>query len=520
MSMSKKILFIIIVIVLIIFGGAKIFHKKENPYVTEKIRKGDITQIVSVTGEIKRGDEINLSFQKTGIVKEIYVKEGERVKKGDRIASLDTSDLEIQLESAKSNLKSAQASYQKLIEGAEPQKKDIAQIEYENAKKGLDLAQNNLDAAQQKIPSILSDAFSQIQSAYNLIESIFKIHFKFYTKYAWSDRYQDALLVQKERDEVKLARDNVNSLMDDPSENSLRETINYLDKVRKDLKMLEIISSEDKYFNEFSADEKQSIITLEQALNLSWSNATDLYNNIQSLKTSLEIAKGKEEVAERNLSLLESPPRKEDVGFYQAKIDQAKSQISLIENQINQSILKSPIDGEVIQINKKVGEYISSFDTNPFTKIISGNSVYVEANVPESDIAKVSKGNECLITLDAFPEVEFSGNIFEIDPAPSVIGGVVYYKVKSTIGNHQDLINKMKVGMTANLDIITAQKKNIISIPQRAIFYKDGKKFVRVLENGILKEKEVKTGIRGSGGEIEIISGLKEGESLVTSIKK
>ncbi len=518
--MSKKILFIIIIISLIIFGGVKIFHKKENPYMTEKVRKGDIVQVVSVTGEVKKGNEINLSFQRPGVIKEIYIKEGDRVKKGDKLASLNNSDLEIQLESAKSSLKLAQASYQKLIEGAEPQKKDIAQVEYENAKKGLELAQNNLDAAQQKIPSIISDAFSQVQSAYNLVESIFKVHFKPYTKYAWSDRYRDALLVQKERDEIRLLKDSLNSILGKDDEDSLIKTISYLDKVRKDIKTLEIISSEDKYFNEFSSGEKESILTIDKAVNLSWSNANDLYANIQSLKTSLEIAKGKEEVAERNLSLLESPPRKEDVDFYQANIDQAKAQISLIENQIDESVLKSPMDGEIIEINKEVGEYVSSMEVVPFAKLISGKSVYVEANVPESDIVKVARGNSCEITLDALPEVEFSGKVLEINPAPSVIGGVVYYKIKSSINGDQKLIEKLKVGMTVNIDIITAKKKNVIVIPQRAIFYKNGKKFVRVLEKGELKEKEVKTGITGSEGEIEILSGLKEGEDLVTSIKK
>ena len=61
---------------------------------------------------------------------------------------------------------------------------------------------------------------------------------------------------------------------------------------------------------------------------------------------------------------------------------------------------------------------------------------------------------------------------------------------------------------------------NVLLIPQRAILIKNGKEIVRVLENGEVREVEVKTGIEGNEDEVEILSGLNEGDKVVTLVRK
>ena len=75
--------------------------------------------------------------------------------------------------------------------------------------------------------------------------------------------------------------------------------------------------------------------------------------------------------------------------------------------------------------------------------------------------------------------------------------------------------------MTANATIITAEKKDILVVPARAIVEKNGQgKIVRVLENDQVKEINVITGIYGDEGLVEILSGLKEGQEIITYIKE
>ena len=74
--------------------------------------------------------------------------------------------------------------------------------------------------------------------------------------------------------------------------------------------------------------------------------------------------------------------------------------------------------------------------------------------------------------------------------------------------------------MTANVDIKTAEKQNVLYIPYRAVKEKDGGRIVEVLENGQLKEVSVVVGLRGDEGVVEIISGLSEGQNVITFIRE
>lgn len=97
-----------------------------------------------------------------------------------------------------------------------------------------------------------------------------------------------------------------------------------------------------------------------------------------------------------------------------------------------------------------------------------------------------------------------------------MIEGVPTYKVTLQFDEKDE---RIKSGMTANLDITTNRHDNAISVSQRAIITKNNEKFVRVLEGQTIKEKPVKVGIKGSDGNIEITEGLIEGEKVVDFIQ-
>ena len=75
--------------------------------------------------------------------------------------------------------------------------------------------------------------------------------------------------------------------------------------------------------------------------------------------------------------------------------------------------------------------------------------------------------------------------------------------------------------MTANLTIETAKKDSVIAIPQRAVISDDDRNYVRILlKSGDIEEREVVRGLRGSGGLVEIVSGLEEGDNVITFIQE
>jgi multidrug efflux pump subunit AcrA (membrane-fusion protein) len=145
--------------------------------------------------------------------------------------------------------------------------------------------------------------------------------------------------------------------------------------------------------------------------------------------------------------------------------------------------------------------------------LISPKGLQIETDIPETDISKVNANDPVKITLDALPEESYLGQITEMDSGKTLIDGVVYYKIKILFeGDNQ----KIKSGMSGDVTIQTDKRENVLNVPQRAVISKNGKKYVRILDGENIVEKEVVTGLRGSKSEVEILSGLTEGEEIIT----
>jgi multidrug efflux pump subunit AcrA (membrane-fusion protein) len=163
---------------------------------------------------------------------------------------------------------------------------------------------------------------------------------------------------------------------------------------------------------------------------------------------------------------------------------------------IGETYIYSPIAGTIIKKNVDLGE-IAVFNATVLT--VAEGEMEIETNVPESDIVKVSLGQKANISFDAFSiDVKFEANIFEIE-------------------------SRLKAGMSCDVDIKTAEKKNVIAIPLRAVKIENEKKYVEILKdekNNITEKVFVKTGLEGDDGIVEITSGLTGGESIITLTSK
>ena len=175
----------------------------------------------------------------------------------------------------------------------------------------------------------------------------------------------------------------------------------------------------------------------------------------------------------------------------------------------------SLIEGIVTRADGKVGELATA--STPLVTIIS-DSLSIETFIPEVDSAKVSLNDEAVFSLDAYgSDVKFQARVAAVDPAETTIDGVSAYKTTLELAESDD---RIKSGMTVNLQILTDKRDSVIGIPQRAVIIKDGEKFARVVKRDatgkpLFKEAAVVTGLQGSDGRIEIISGIGEGDEVV-----
>lgn len=227
------------------------------------------------------------------------------------------------------------------------------------------------------------------------------------------------------------------------------------------------------------------------------------------------------ETAESQLKKIKAPARSEDIILRRAQINQAQAVIDSIDSQINNSIIKAPISGKVIKIEYEVGEQPIG---KPVISLLGENNFEIEVLISETDIIKIDKEDTVKITLDAFGEDEdFKGEIHFIEPAETIIQDVIYYK---TIIKFDPELRAVKSGMTANVDILTDKKQNVLIVPTRAVIEMDSEfqdtdgKYVRILKGDQIEKRPIKTGLRGDDSMIEIISGLKQGEEVVTFISE
>ena len=201
----------------------------------------------------------------------------------------------------------------------------------------------------------------------------------------------------------------------------------------------------------------------------------------------------------------------------EAVVSKAEVAIEAAKLNLGNATIYSPISGVVIQSDYKIGEVITT--GVPIVTISSSKELIVESKVPESDIVKIENGQRAVINLDAFSQKdEFEAEIYEIDPAATIIQDVVYYKIKLRLLNDNA---KFKPGMSADIDVKTAEANNVLMIPLRAIETDDsGEKIVQVLaSNEIIEKVKITTGLEGDEGMIEVTSGLMGGEKVVTYIR-
>lgn len=201
-------------------------------------------------------------------------------------------------------------------------------------------------------------------------------------------------------------------------------------------------------------------------------------------------------------------------------VESARATTWTLQKQLKKNIVYAPMDGIITKKYLEAGEMASM--ASPIVSISAERGFEVKANVPESDINKIKIGQKGEATLDAFLSDEiFEFEVVEVEPAATIIQDVVYYQVIFKILSEN---NKLKSGMSADIDILTAQKDDVWGVSNQAIKNDDGNRYVEIIETKdeikTTKKINVKVGLRGDDGMTEIVSGLNGGEEVVTFTKE
>jgi len=495
---SKKLIWvgaIIIIAVVLVFFITRNNKPSQNFF---EVEKRDLVKEISVTGKVLPVEEINLSFEKSGILEKILVEEEEEVKKGELLAVLKNEDAQQALQKAQANLEAAQITLEK------------KKLEYNQLLRGDDLNQSLEDGMTvladfyDDLPTYLDDLYEilfgndlstnennieyyagyserfkdfpvEISKLYSEIEQNYKDYLDIYqsARRGEGKEREEAIkmgyeLVLKLRELTKKARDVVRYLQDlivseevtHEKESTIEEHFSYLSQLASDID-----------------DYQDDLLTVINEVN-------DYYDQLDSL--SLEVKNQESQVKE-----------KEEI-LAQAKEELAKH------------YLYSPVDGKIIKIHYEIGEAVSAY--SPVLEIISDKGFEVSADIYEEDVVEIELGTQVEISFPAFPEKVYQGRVSFVSPKEKIKDDVVYYEVK--ISFEKEVPEIVKSNMTVDLIIPLEEKKNVLVVPRSAIFRENGKEVVWVLVGKDIKKREVEIGLRGEEF-VEIVSGLKEGERVL-----
>lgn len=186
--------------------------------------------------------------------------------------------------------------------------------------------------------------------------------------------------------------------------------------------------------------------------------------------------------------------------------DNAYDNVLAAQRTFQDSVIVSPIAGVVTKADFLPGQNVSVTDI--IAQVIDFSAIVFSAEVDEADIAKVSVGQKAEITLNAYGEKVFQGKVSEISQETKTTSNGATVVIIKVLLDDQPVKNI--AGLNGQVNIITSEKDNVLSIPLDAL--QDNNVFIKTIAG--FKKQKVKAGFK-SDTDAEITGGLKEGDQVV-----
>lgn len=543
---------VITVVVIAAALGTYAYYKNTRPqtYETVTITRGQVKEEVSITGKVKPTQNLDVAFEKGGRLTRVRVKVGDAVQAGQEIITLDSADLAAQLAQARANVRSQEVKLDQLKAGTRQEDLAISQTRVENAKNGLADAERNRANIAAKANIDLENLYASAQDT--LTDA--------YSKTDDAIRNQvDALFLNDDSDRPTLSFAAFNNQAKVDAEAGRAQSTIELGNFAKELGAIKGIGGDQatldaalakatahlSVFLAF-ADDLQDVVNspngldattlaayktaVSTARNTIISASTSVNRQKQSIATqrsanqtatanaqaSVTSAQSTLDQAARELAFKQAGSSVQDIAFQQSQLENARANVDFYQTQVDKTILRAPFTGTVTKIIPTVGDIV--VPNAPVISIIGSGKFLIESYVAEADIAKVKVGNTARVTLDAYGTDDiFSAKLVQIDISSTVLEGVATYKTTFEFDTEDA---RILPGLTANIDVLSGERNDVVYVPTRNIATKEGKKFIKLLtdkEHGTVEEVEITAGLRGTDGRTEVVSGVKEGDEVVTN---
>lgn len=455
---------------------------------------GDLTAEATASGYVQASRETRLSLGVSGVVEKVAVAVGDEVQAGDVLVQLDTAALERSLANAELSLAIQEANLQDLLDGTSAAELASAQASVASAQANLEkvqagataadvqAARASLAAAQAAYDKLLagpdSETIAQAQASLNNAEAALRQAQSAYDRVA--DRpdvgmTQQALELEQATNNHQSARASYNQAMQPASNDQIQQARANVDQARANLQKL--LASPTPA--ELTAAESQ--VAQAQA----------------QLETAMQGASAAK------------------VDTAQAQVEQARLNVQEAQATLAKGSLTAPFDGTITAVHISEGELASGLAV----EIADTTRLQVALNVDEVDVGELALGQPAVVTLETWPDHEIQGKIASIAPRSNESSSaLVSYQVLVNLGQTE---LPVRIGMSAEADLITAARTGVLLAPTAAITpdRAAGKHYVNRVHTGAdgvrtTERVEVTIGLK-DGNWTEITSGLRAGDEVV-----
>lgn len=562
---------------------------------TLRASTGTLVERLTVTGQLRANQTVNLGAEASGVVERVLVNEGQRVSRGQLLVTIDDDDLEQAVESAQANLRAAEVRLQQQRVGLPAR---VAQVNnaIDQAQSGVSSAEAQLASARARLrqaelnePAQITATRSQVDSAQAVVESA-------------------QARVRQARDTARQTQQQIAAGID-AAEAALAQSRAQLQQVRSGARDQEVARAQAQV-NLAEAQLRDAKTDLERQRTL-YNGGAAPRANVDSAQTQVEVAQANVEAARQQLSLVREGARTEEVaqaeqvvaqreaalaqaqaergrvlvaqsqvtdslaGLTQAQeglrtaqanlaripitrqetrtaaeavrvaeagLETARSQlrqaranraqipaaqadipaaeaavqqarVGLQQAQVNLSEARvyAPISGVVTSKLTDAGQSVGPGTT--LMTIVALDSVYFEAQVPESQIGELEVGQPANVTATAVSPRPISGYVSDVIPVADA--RLRQFRVRVTLENQR--------GLTPGAFARGVIQTNVVSggliVPEEVVRTDEGQRFVYLVEsqgeNAVIEQRRVRVG-PSAGGRVQILGGLEPGDLIAT----
>ncbi|WP_322489887.1 HlyD family secretion protein [Chloroflexus sp.] len=452
---------------------------------------------VTASGEVVARSSANLSFRVPGVVAEVLVAEGDRVKAGDPLVALDARELELQVAQAEASLAQARANYERLTEGATPEEiaavraqvaqaqaalrqargsvtdADIAAAEaalaqaiarrndlldgpnnadLTAARAAVEQAEANLNIQRTNLSAAKTNAELQVTLAANALRDAQQAYSDLY----WKNREREEQLAKFGLELPKEAKDAEEQLLRavESAEARYKQAQLALEQARQneidgiaaaEAQLRTARSNLQRLLDGPTAD---LIAAADAAVAQAQATLDRLHGDQRA--GALAAAQASVAAAQANLERITAPPTRQNLAATEAAVKIAETALAAAKLNLDKAVLRAPFDGIVARVNVDPGD-LAGTGALPAVQIVDDSVLHVEAAISDTDVARVREGQAVEVRVDALPGTVFKGTVDFVAPVANVVGNVRTFTVRVKLDEQEGL----RAGMSVRITILT-----------------------------------------------------------------